>query len=391
MRICRVVTIPFFVWHHLRTQIEATISAGHEVHVVCSDGPEFARLSEIGGLRMFRIEIRRRIAPFRDLIALVQLYRHFRRQRYDIVHSVTPKAGLLAMLAARFAGVRVRLHHFSGQAWVGRRGLVRWAARRSDRLIVRFATRCYSDSRSQRQFLEDEGLVARGAIRVLGEGSIAGVDLKRFDPVRLELCRAEIRDRLKVPAGAALIVFVGRVTREKGIGELVAALDLLARRAPAFLIVVGPEEPHIEPLAPDLRVALLSDARIRWIGYSDEPERYLAAADVFCLPSYRESFGIVLLEAAALGVPAVATRIVGVVDAVRDGETGLLVAPRDARELASALLRLIEDPDLRARLGQAARWRAIESFRSENVNALVLAEYATPRPSPGFGDQRAAS
>jgi glycosyltransferase involved in cell wall biosynthesis len=382
MRICRVVTIPFFVWHHLRTQIQATIAAGHEVHVICSGGPEFERLRQITGLRLFQIDIRRRVSPVRDVLTLLRLYLHFRKFRYDIVHSVTPKAGLLAMLAAWLAGIKKRFHHFSGQAWISQRGFVRWAARFSDRLVVRLATRCYSDSYSQRQFLEDEGLAPAGVIQILGDGSIAGVDLDRFNPIRLRPLRSHIRKRLDIPDEAALIIFVGRVTHDKGIRELVAALDIVSKTINACLLIVGSDEPHIESLSTELLAVLRSHPRIRWIGYSEEPELYMASADILCLPSYRESFGVVLLEAAALGVPAVATRIVGITDAIKDGETGILVEPKNADDLAAALTRLISDKSLRENLGRAARQRAETRFRSERVNALLLADYAQ------FGDMR---
>jgi glycosyltransferase involved in cell wall biosynthesis len=375
MRVCRVVTIPFFVWHHLRTQIHATIAAGHEVHVICSDGPEFERLRQITGLRLFQIDIRRRVSPVRDVFSLIRLYLHFRKYRYDIVHSVTPKAGLLAMLAAWLAGTKSRFHHFSGQAWLSQRGFVRWAARVSDRVIVRLATRCYSDSYSQRQFLEEEGLAPAGVIQVLGDGSIAGVDLDRFNPARLRPLRPRTRKSLGIPDEAAVVIFVGRVTNDKGIRELVAAFDIVSKTINACLIVVGCDEPHIEPLSTDLLVALRSNPRIRWIGYSEEPELYLAAADIFCLPSYREGFSVVLLEAAALGVAAVATRIVGIIDLIKDGDTGILVEPKNADDLAAALTRLIRDESLREKLARGARERAESSFRSDRVNALLLADY----------------
>lgn len=376
MRICRVVTIPFFVSHHLRTQLEATIAAGHDVHVVCSDGPELAAVQQIKGLKVHTIEIRRRVAPIHDLGALVKLYLHFRQVRYDIVHSVTPKAGLLAMLAAAIARIRVRLHNFSGQAWLSQEGWLRTVARLSDRLVVTLATQCYSDSESQRAFLEAEGLAPRGAIRVLGAGSIAGVDLRRFDARRFASSRLALRRRLRIPDGAKVITFVGRVTRDKGIEELVAAFALVRDRIDAYLVVVGPEETHIEPLRHELRETLRSHPAIRWLGYFPEPEQYVAIADVFCLPSYRESFGIVLLEAAALGVPVVATRIVGVVDAVLDGETGLLVPARDADMLGSALLEVLTNDSLREKLGAQAQQRAVANFSSEVINQLVLNEYA---------------
>lgn len=376
MRICRTATVPFFLLHHLGGQIAATVKAGHEVAIVGSAGDAVAGVKAVTGADYHVIEIPRAISPLRDLAALWRLFVFFRRGRFDIVHSTTPKAGLLTAIAARLAGVPIRLHTFTGQAWAQRRGWVRWVARASDRLIVHLDTQCYADSHSQRDFLVAEGIGAAERIAVLGDGSLSGVDLARFSRSRRDGAAAA-RARLDIPAAAPVIGFIGRVTRDKGIGELVSAfamLDGLAGES-AYLVVVGPQEPELDPLPDAVLATLSSHPRVRLVGYTAVPEEYLAGFDLFCLPSYREGFGNVAIEAAAMAIPTVGTRIVGLTDAVVDAQTGILVPPKDAQALADALARLLNDPALRATMGEAAYRRAVAEFDADKVNARVLDEY----------------
>lgn len=377
LKVCRIATVPFFLLHHLGSQIRATAQAGHEVLLVASPGPEWPALRAIAGTRAIELPIARPMAPLADLRALVALRRLLRRHPVDVLHSTTPKAGLLAAVAGRLAGVPVRLHTFTGQAWAELRGPARWIAKAADRLIIALNTRCYADSVSQRAFLEAEGVATSGKLIVLGSGSLAGVDTRTFDPARHAAEVPGVRSALGIGPADKVIGFVGRLTRDKGVAELVAAfLALEKKRSDVHLVLVGPEEPERDPLPGETRAVIAGHARIHVVGYSPIPEQYLAASDLLCLPSYREGFGNVVIEAAAMGLPAVGTAISGLRDAIEDGVTGVLVAPKDAHALATALEAMLADDALRTRMGEAARQRALCLFDSEVVNARVLSEYA---------------
>ena len=376
MRIVRLATIPFFMLHHLRSQIDSIAAAGHEVILVASPVEGADALERIAGIRFVPIDVPRGIAPLRDLAALASMYRLFGSFRPDIVHSTTPKAGLLCAVAGFLACVPVRLHTFTGQQWLELSGPVRWLSMASDWLIARLNTHCYADSPSQRDFLIAAGLCRTDAISVLESGSLAGVDLARFDAESLAERARRCRETLAIPRAARVVLFIGRVTRDKGMVELADAFSRLKAADPeAYLVVVGPTEPKRDPLPPALLQALESDQRIRMIGYDPEPEKYLAMADLLCLPSYREGFGNVVIEAGALGVPTIGTRINGLRDAVVDGVTGLLVPPKDAETLADALSSLLKDDAKRKQMGNAARERARNLFDSRIVNRRVLGEY----------------
>lgn len=273
--------------------------------------------------------------------------------------------------------VPIRIHTFTGQPWVELAGLKRRIPRECDRITAKLATYCYADSASQRDFLISEGLVSPGKIAVIGKGSISGVNLLRFSLTKWggETAR-QTRHELGIPKDAMVIVFVGRVVRDKGIVELLAAFELLADTNPdVHLLLVGPFEPDRDPLPTATLKRLQSHPRVHGVGFSPSPEKFLAASDIFCLPSYREGFGSVVVEAAAMKLPAVATRVTGLVDAVVDGATGLIVPPKNVNRLAEALRTLADSKELRQALGQAARERAVRDFDAKIINEAVVAEY----------------
>jgi len=246
-----------------------------------------------------------------------------------------------------------------------------------DWIIGHLNTQCYADSASQRAFLINEKVVAASKISVLGAGSVGGVDLERFNPSVFGRERvASIRREIGISRQSFVVLFVGRLTKDKGIRELISAFQMLQRdRKDVELILVGPFEPERDPLPKETLNELSSNPCIHVVGFSLEPEKYMAVADLFCLPSYREGFGSVIIEAAAMGLPSVASRVVGLVDAVVDGETGLLVPAKDVYALKQALMRMLSEPDVRRRMGRAARIRAARDFDSKFINQLMLEEY----------------
>jgi glycosyltransferase involved in cell wall biosynthesis len=360
----------------LRKQIEHILAAGIDLALVSSSGPELDEIRSSLRVRCFAIPMVRKNAPLLDLWALLALTRFFRRERFDIVHSSTPKAGLLAALAGRVAHIPVRIHTYTGQVWAEMHGLMRWVTRESDKIISRLNTHCYADSYSQRKFLVDDKVVDHQRISVLCEGSVSGVDLERFDPTLPTWRRAETRKRLGIGETSLVIIFVGRLTRDKGITELIEAFRTLQQfHKDVDLVLVGPYESIRDTLPAEILKEVSANIRIHSVGFASRPEEYLAIADIFCLPSYREGFGSVVIEAGAMNLPSVASRVTGLVDAVVDGETGIVVPAKDPMALARALEEMIESPELRLRMGQSARQRAVQHFDAAMINQAVVDEY----------------
>ena len=376
LRICRIATVPFFFQNHLREQICATVAAGHEVTLVSSSGQEVSLLTGIPGIRFYHVEIPRKISLKHDLLALWELFKLFHRERYDIVHSATPKAGMLTAMAAYLARIPVRLHTFTGQPWMEMHGILRYVAKIGDKVTASLNTQCYADSFSQREFIIEEQVATSKQIRVIGAGSLAGVDLHRFNPEAWATRKDSILADLGINPGAKVITFIGRLTKDKGIDELVMAFVSLRNSGlECVLLLVGPKETDWSRLSINVRYIIENNSGIHCVGYSSEPERYLAVTDIFCLPSYREGFGNVVIEAAAMGVPSVGTDIVGLRDAVVDGVTGLLVAPKDVDALIKGLEKLLDNPQMRLEMSQRAISRVRHEFDSTIVSAEILNEY----------------
>jgi glycosyltransferase involved in cell wall biosynthesis len=387
-RVCVVVASEMTVRVFLARQLEA-MQRPYELTVVVNTANS-KLLQELGVVgTLVPLPIERTVAPGRDIRAFFSLMRLMRASRFDLVQSMTPKAGLLAMVAGWLTRTPVRVHTFTGQVWVTRRGLARAVLKCFDRVLACCATFTLADSRSQREFLIREGVVSASKVAVLGSGSVSGVDAIRFRPDPLQ--RRSVRQRLGIGPHELVLLFVGRVTRDKGVLDLARAFAVLADERPDVrLLVAGPDE---ERMASAMRrICSRHAARLHFVGFTAAPEHVMAAADVLCLPSYREGFGSVVVEAAAVGVPAVASRICGIVDAVVDGETGLLHEPADVDGLVTHLRRLVIDPIRRRSLGAAARARAERDFSQCSLTSALLQTYAAlldgrrPARKPGTAD-----
>lgn len=385
IRIARISTVAFFLVTQLRGQVEKLAEMGADVTLICSPGPELKQLHLGPRLRYIPEQIERSIHSFHDLLLVLRLFRLFRRERFDIIHTTTPKAGLVAGLAAFLARVPVRMHTYTGQVWVTQRGVMRQVTRFADKVIGMLATRCYADSPSQCAFLVSEGIVSKRKLKGIGQGSLAGVDLRRFDPRRFdEQDRNRLRAKLGISGDASVFLFVGRIASDKGVHELLDAFaKIRAEGYDAVLVLAGPLNEECGGEASISGEELRSRESVHYTGFCDEPERLLSITDVLCLPSYREGFGTVVIEAASMGVPTIGTRIVGLVDAVKDGETGLLVEPMSSDALAEAMRRILAEDSLRERLASAAQARCRAMFDSNVITAAVASEYVSALADTG--------
>jgi len=374
-RVVLVSTVPYFMVTQLGTQIRYLLEQGVRVTVVTSPGRELDQLQSHEALTVIPLQIPRKLDLWQDLKALIRLYHLFKSQPFDLLHSTTPKAGLLCAIAARLAGVPARLHTFTGQPWVTRQGVMRKVMRWSDMLVVKLMTHCYADSPSQREFLVEQGIALKGEISVIGCGSLGGVDVHRFSMARWTLDKKqELRAQLGIADADIVIIYIGRITEDKGIGELLEAFSVFQQQSDdAHLLLLGPTDND----GIELSERAMHQQHVHCLGYQTEPEKFLAVSDMLCLPSYREGFGTVVIEAAAMGVPAIGTRIPGLVDAIEDGVSGLLIPPRDVVRLQKAITMLARDSGLRERMGHQAYKRARTFFAADVLGAKLLSAYAT--------------
>jgi glycosyltransferase involved in cell wall biosynthesis len=370
-KFCLVATFEMPIKAFFLDHIKAMRSKYDITVVVNTTNTNF--LKSVGiNVTVISVAIERKISLWRDIKALINLYGIFRRYKFDVVHSIMPKSGLLAMSAAFFARIPIRIHIFTGQVWATRTGLMRRLLKSMDRLIVFLSTNILVDSRSQKEFIVDQGIVSESKALVLANGSVSGVDTQRFSPN--PRIRANIRKQYDISESEVVFLFLGRLNRDKGVLDLAAAFVRVYKDFKKVrLMLVGHDEEDMRSRITALYGQHVS--AIHFIDHTEVPEQYMAAADIFCIPSYREGFGSVVIESAAIGIPAIGSRIYGITDAIEDGVTGLLYKVGDVNSLIERMVQFLENPVLREKMGEAARKRAIRDFSKEIVISAMLGFY----------------
>lgn len=369
-KICIVSTVPIPLQVFMREHVER-LSEFYDITLLCSgDGSELKSMLNTR-VSFKSIAIERKISIVADVCALIALIRIFRQERYDCVHSLMPKAGLLAMLGAWLARIPVRIHIFTGQVWFAKTGLVKSVLKWMDRVVAACATHLLADSPSQRDFLIKENIVKPAKIKVLGQGSISGVDMQRFKFDRL--AAQTVRAELNIGADAVVFLFLARLTHVKGILNLTRAFATIESKMPnARLLIVGPDE---DGLTPQLEKEWAACAqKVHRVNYTNKPEHYMSASDVFCLPSALEGFSSATIQAAGVGLPAIVSHIYGLTDAVKGDVTGLFHETTNLGQIQDAMLRLYTDDTLRKQMGKAAQRRAYQDF-SQDVIVEAMRQY----------------
>jgi glycosyltransferase involved in cell wall biosynthesis len=379
MKLAYVTTVPQTQWQFLRGQNGYMRAQGFEIHAIASPSPWLAKLAARDGVQPHAVAMSRRFSPLRDCVSLVRLFLLLRRIAPDIVQVSTPKAALLGAIAATAARIPVRVFLARGTLTASATGLKRTIVRWLERLTAALCHQTIAVSPSLLAFLRAERIVPPDGGLVLMNGMSNGIDARRFQlaspgqlpPPQLPHPLLEAaRDQRAVIVG-----YVGRLGQDKGIEQLAQAWESVRAEFPkAHLLLVGPWEDD-RPVPLRWRDALTADPRVHLPGRVDDVVPYYRVMSLCVFPSYREGFPNVPMEAAAMGLPVVATRVVGCVDAVGDGCTGTLVPPRDAAGLAAAIARYLRDPELRRRHGEAGRARVLRDFGQEPIWEALAAEY----------------
>lgn len=375
-KIIRAVTAAVSVRFHSWVGV-AMRPRGYEAVSLSSPGPELEAYAGCG-MEQVTIPMERRISPLRDLVSLYRLWRYMRRERPVMVHSMTPKAGLLCMMASRLAGVPVRVHTFTGLLFPTATGLRRRLLRLTDTLTAACATHVIPEGRGVMDDLRAAG-ITRKPMRVLGHGNVNGVDLAAFDP-DLPALQAEAACLRR--GECFTFLFVGRIAGDKGIDPLTEAFRALRREIPGVrLLIVGPDETVLDPVSPSAMEVLADGDGIELLGYRDDVRPLMLAADALVLPSYREGFPNVVLEAGAMRLPAVVTDINGSREIITHGVNGLIVPPRDSAALLDAMRRMTAMPaDERLEMGRRARLNVAARFERGYVRRSLLDFYDSILP-----------
>jgi glycosyltransferase involved in cell wall biosynthesis len=373
IRLCFMATIGKSIQILYAGRLEYFTANGFEITVVCAPS-ELDEAIRARGVCLKTFPLTRAITPWTDLRAVVQLYRFLRAEKFDITEVSTPKAALLGSVATWLARSGSLVHLLRGLAYEGKTGVQGAILRAATWVPCRLADVTLAISNSVRDQVSRDGLGEPESIRVLGSGSSNGIDVVRFAP---EKCAAgsAIREKYRIAPDAVVFGFVGRMTRDKGIEELTQAFKTVNEEFPqSVLLIVGGYEERDRPS--DEAITFISTHRgVRHVGWQSDVVPYMAAMNIFVLPTFREGFGAVLLEAAAMGIPAVTTNATGARDAVIDGLTGLQVPIADVAALKDALARLARDPSLREAMGRAGREWVCKNFDQKDVWRRQVDEY----------------
>lgn len=367
-------TIPISLDVFCRGQLAALRDEGYEVIALSSPGQSLDNIYEREQVRTHAIPMKRRISPLQDLKSLWRLYRYFRRERPDMVHSLTPKAGLLGMMAAKMAGVPLRVHTFTGLVWPARKGISRRILKATDRILCRCATHINPEGKGVRKDLLD-GAITRKPLYILANGNVRGIDGKYFDRTPQVMTDSS---ELMQP-DTFTFIFIGRIASEKGIDELVNAFSHL-KEYNCRLIIIGPDESDIDPIKQETTQIMCNDPRIIMTGEQKDIRRWLAVADMLVLPSHREGFPNVVLEAGAMGVPAIVTDINGSREIIQNGYNGWVIPlgndyPSRTQALYEAMRSILDNKEKVHKMASVSRRYILENWDRKIVLDALLQFY----------------
>ena len=361
-----VTSVPATISSFLLIYINS-LAETHDVHIATSlpDGETVRGLSL--AVTTHNVNIARNPDVFSDAKSLWKLFLFFKKEKFDVVHSFTPKAGLLTQIGSFLARSPIRFHTFTGQVWSTKTGIARTLLKHLDKVTATIATFCLVDSISQQDFLIQEKVVTTQNSRVLANGSISGINIDKFSFSKET--RNKLRNEHKVKENEFVFLYVGRLKKEKGIPELINGFNAIKTTKSIKLLIIGSDEENLAPL-------FESHKNIDFIGFKTNISEYYSFADILCLPSHREGFGNVIIEAAACNLPAIASNIYGLSDAVEDGYSGLLHEVKNVYSITASMEKVINDEIYLKKMRTNARARVVEIFDEKHLLQAFLKFYS---------------
>jgi len=376
-KICVISPIPGTIRSFYSGLIRKLVMVFSEVFILSSDEPGLYDFKDRYGCNIVPVDITRRMSPWKDIVSICKIFRWLHHEKCDIVHVHTSKGAFIGIVASYLAGVPNRIYTMHGLFFDSFTGLKRKVLWFVEWLTCRLATTIIVVSYSVKRRAVEEKVCAEDKMQIFGDGSACGIDLERFNPEGNFLSfRKPMRQRLSIPEKAIVFGFVGRIVPSKGIEALVEAFEYVSKQLnDTYLLLVGNFENLCEVIDEDTRSRIDNNVKIICGGYADDVLPFYSAMDVVVLPSRREGFPYVPLEAAAMELPVIASRVTGCIDAVVDNVTGLLIEYNDIAQLSQAMLKLAREPLMRRRFGQQGRERIVKFFNSDRLIAEHILLY----------------
>lgn len=372
-KICFVTTVSLTLKSFVLDLAKTMHNTGDfDIYFVCDYDSDFEKmLPEY--IHYKPISMKRGVS-FDGLNAIREMIKFFKKEKFDLVQYSTPNASCYASIAAKMAGVPCRLYCQWGIAYVGFNGIKRALFKQIEKMVCRFSTKIEPDSFGNLRFSHTEGLYKADKSCVIWNGSASGVSLSKFDISQKTKWRAEIREKYNIPSDATVYIFIGRITKDKGVNELFRASKvIIEKHSDVYLLLVGNVEKS-ESVDNYLYHWTQSEERVIYCGYSNEVEKYISASDIYLLPSYREGFGSAVVESEAMGVPVIVSDIPGPTDAMVDGKTGLLTPKADSEKLLEKMLFMYENNALREDYGRNGEAFARTSFEQSKLFEKIIAD-----------------
>lgn len=391
LKLIRITTVPQSLHYLLQGQLKF-IAQYYDVIGISSDGEFLKEINSNENIKVIAVEMTRTISPFKDLKALWQIYKTLKQLKPFIVHTHTPKAGTIGMIAARLTGVPYRLHTVAGLPLMEATGMKRKILDLVEKMTYSCATKIYPNSKGLYNFILEHKFAKAKKLKIIGNGSSNGINTAFFSPGQVsEEEKERLKQLLGILPGDFVFVFVGRMVGDKGINELIAAFknlkvinqpsDNCAKLITGYqlpitkLLLVGPFEANLDPLRNETLKEIETNPNIISVGFQPDVRPYFAIADTLVFPSYREGFPNVVMQAGAMELPSIVTDINGCNEIIVDGGNGIIIPPKDTEALSNAMLKLLNDMDYYNRLKQNARRMITERYEQHKVWEAILAEY----------------
>lgn len=375
-KLVRITTVPLSLDKILDGQL-AFMNNHYEVIAVSSEKEYLIRCAKNEGVRFKHIEMTRKITPIKDFISLIKLISFLKKERPLIIHSHTPKAGILAMLASKITNIPIRLHTVAGLPLMEEKGNKKKMLELIEKLTYSFSTFVFTNSNGLYKYIIENNYVSKNKLKVIGNGSSNGVDINYFSPTSVSV---KEKEKLKLSLGILendfTFVFVGRIVADKGINELINAFDTISFQNNAIkLLLVGEQESHLDPLNENTLKLISSNKNIIKTGFQKDIRPFLAVSDALVFPSYREGFPNVIMQAGAMELPVIATNINGCNEIIVNEKNGVLIELKNNGAIVKAMVRLIEDEAFYKNLKSNARSMIVSRFERKVICEKILYEY----------------
>ncbi len=375
-KLIRVATVPVSLSGLLQGQLKFMSQHYEVIGVSSAAGDILESVTETEGIKVIPVEMTRKITPFQDLKAVYQLYKVFKKEKPFIVHSITPKAGLLSMMAAYLARVPHRMHSFTGLIFPYREGFLQQLLILMDKILCFCATVIYPEGEGVKKDLIKFKITSK-PLRIVANGGINGTDISYFDPKQYsDSDAATLRSSLGIAPTDFVFIFVGRLVTDKGINELITVYKDIGTKYPnSKLLLVGPPEKDLDPLLPETEAEIETNSNIIAVGWQNDVRPYFSISNALVFPSYREGFPNVVIQSGAMGLPSIVTDISGCNEIVTDQVNGIIVKSKDCDTLHAAMEKMIVDPDFVAKTAKDARTIVSSQYERKHVWNSFLQEY----------------